>query len=290
MPSDRAAPPTLVLVLGALICFAANSVLCRAALAGGETGPGVFTAMRLVSGAVALFAIAAATGRPKRGRAGLSAAAGFWLFLYAAAFSFAYVGLDAGIGALILFGAVQVTMFAGGLIGGERPSLARWLGGACAFGGLAFLAAPGADAPPLVAAALMAVSGVAWGVFSLRGRRATDPLANIATAFVTAAPLGAALWLAVGLSEPVTAEGAALAVASGVLASGGGYAVWYAALPRMDASLAAVAQLAVPLIALGGGILFLGEAATARFAVSAALILGGVGVATLLGRDQRRAR
>jgi drug/metabolite transporter (DMT)-like permease len=289
METDRPAPSLALLLAATLVCFAANSVLCRAALADGETGWAAFTTIRLLSGAVFLFALAAATGRPREGRAGLSIASGGLLFLYAIAFSFAYVRLDAGIGALLLFGAVQATMFAGALIGGERPSLARWVGGAAAFSGLAVLAAPGATAPPPIAAASMALSGVAWGAFSLRGRRATDPLANMATAFVTAAPMGLALWLALGMHEPVSMEGAALAVASGALASGGGYAIWYAALPRLDASLAAVAQLMVPLIALAGGIVFLGEPATLRFAGAAALILGGVGIATLLGRSRRAA-
>jgi drug/metabolite transporter (DMT)-like permease len=290
MPPERAPTPTALLLLGTLICFAANSVLCRAALVDGATGPNAFTAIRLVGGAVALMAVVWASRRPRRGRVGLSAASGFWLFLYAAAFSYAYVRLDAGIGALILFGAVQITMFAGALIGGERPGLARWLGGAAAMAGLALLTAPGATAPPPVAAGLMAVSGLAWGVFSLRGRRATDPLANIAAAFVVAAPAGALLWLALGLAEPVSIRGAALAVASGAIASGGGYALWYAVLPRLEATLASLAQLAVPLIALAGGIVFLGEPATARFALSAALILGGLGAASLLGRERRAKR
>jgi drug/metabolite transporter (DMT)-like permease len=265
----------------ALCAFAANSVLCRLALASGEIGPATFTAVRLASGALALAALS-----------GLSAAraAASWrgaaaLFAYAAAFSFAYVSLDAGTGALVLFGAVQATMFAGALAGGERPGLLRWVGGASAMAGLAVLAAPGAGAPDAGAAALMAAAGVAWGLYSLLGRKGGPPLPATAGAFLLAAPAGAALWLIAGADEPASVPGLLLAVLSGALASGAGYAVWYAVLPRLEASLAGVAQLTVPLIALAGGAVVLGEAAPTRFLPAAALILGGVGAATLLSRS-----
>ena len=278
----RAALPILVAV--ALVCFAANSLLARAALASGDAGPAAFTAMRLTSGAAALMLAVKLTGRPLRGGVAISAVSGLALFVYAAAFSFAYVALDPGLGALALFGAVQITMFAGALVGGERPALARWAGGAAAFSGLAVLVAPGEAGPPAMPAALMGLAGAAWGFFSLRGRRTRDPLANTAGAFLAAAPAGLLLWLAEGLEEPISPRGAALALASGALASGAGYAIWYAALPRLEASLAAVLQLAVPLIALFGGVLWLGEAATLRFGLAALLILGGVGAATLSRR------
>ncbi len=268
----------------ALLCFAANSLLARAALAEGDAGPALFTAVRLASGAATLMLLLAVTGRPRRRPVGLSALSGLALFVYAGAFSFAYLALDPGLGALILFGAVQATMFAGALATGERPGRARWLGGLAALGGLATLAAPGADAPPLGPALLMTLAGAAWGVFSLRGRRATDPVANMAAAFLAATPLGLLLWAALGLGEGVSTRGLLLAVASGAGASGLGYAVWYAVLPRMEASLAAVAQLTVPLIALAGGALWFGEPLTLRFGVAAALILGGVGAATLSAR------
>ncbi|TVQ53698.1 MAG: EamA family transporter [Rhodobacteraceae bacterium] len=283
-PPDAAAKLSVLPPLAAaLVCFAANSVLCRAALAEEAIGPASFTALRLVSGAIALLLIAAAAGRGRAIRECASALPAAALFAYAAGFSFAYVALDAGTGALILFGAVQATMFAGALIGGERPGPARWLGGAAAFGGLAWLAAPGAGAPEPLAAGLMAMAGAAWGVFSLRGRRAGAPLPTMAAAFALSAPVSLLLWGAFGADETVTWRGAALAVASGAAASGGGYAIWYGVLPRIEATMAAVAQLAVPLLALAGGILFLGEAASPRFAPAALLILGGVGVATLIG-------
>ena len=273
----------LALTVVALICFAANSVLTRAALVGGDTGPGVFTALRLLSGALALGGLAALSGRLRALEPRRVTVSGLWLFLYAAAFSYAYVSLDSGVGALLLFGAVQVTMFAGALAGGERISLARWLGAASAMTGLAALTAPGATAPPLVAAGLMAVSGVAWGVYSLRGRSAADAMATTGAAFLVAAPLGLALWLGFGAGEPVSMRGAALALASGALASGGGYAVWYAVLPKLDATLAAIAMLTVPLIAFAGGVVFLAEPATLRFALASVLILGGLAAATLVG-------
>jgi drug/metabolite transporter (DMT)-like permease len=204
------------------------------------------------------------------------------LFIYAAAFSGAYLRIDAGLGALVLFGAVQVTMFAGAMLGGERPGAAQWLGGAASMVGLAVLAAPGAEAPDALAAALMTVAGAAWGAFSLLGRRAGAPLPRMASAFALAAPLGLAMW-ALWPGEPApSARGAALAALSGAVTSGCGYAIWYAVLPHLRASVAAVAQTAVPLIALAGGAAFLGETAGWRFAAASALIIGGVAAATLL--------
>ncbi len=280
--------PTILL---ALVAFAANSVLCRLALASGAIGPGAFTAVRLVSGALALLAIAALTGRLGAVRAALRPVAALALFAYAGAFSFAYVRLDTGTGALILFGAVQAAMFGGGLWLGERPPLMRWVGAGTALAGLAWLALPGADAPDALGALLMALSGAAWGVFSLKGRDAGPPGAAVTAAFLLSAPLGLGLWAlagAAGEAGGASAAGLALAVASGALASGGGYALWYAVLPRIDASLAGVAQLTVPLLALLGGIEFLGEAIPARFPLAATLILGGVGAATLAGRFSAR--
>lgn len=278
---------TLGLTLTALVAFAANSVLCRAALDAGAPDAAAFTALRLVSGAAmlaGLLALRAPLGPALRRAQPVSALA---LLAYAGLFSLAYLDLDAGLGALILFGAVQTAMFAGALWLGERPPAMRWAGAGFGLAGLAWLAAPGASAPPLGAALMMAGAGAAWGVYSLRGRGSSRPLADTAGAFVLAAPLGVALWAiawALDAAPGLGAREAALAVASGALASGCGYAVWYAALPRLEASTAAVAQLAVPLIALAGGALWLGEAPSPRFWVAAALILGGLGAATLAAR------
>ncbi|WP_339949317.1 DMT family transporter [uncultured Albimonas sp.] len=283
---------TLSLTLTALIAFAANSVLCRAALdagalQGAPPDAAAFTAVRLISGA-AMLSLLLATRTPLgpalRGAQPVSALA---LLAYAGLFSLAYLDLDAGIGALILFGAVQTSMFAGALMMGERPPAMRWVGAGCGLAGLGWLAAPGASAPPLMASLMMAGAGAAWGVYSLRGRGSSRPLADTAGAFALAAPLAAILWAiawALDAAPGLGGREAALAVASGAFASGCGYAVWYAALPRLEASMAAVAQLAVPLIALAGGMAWLGEAPSPRFWTAAALILGGLGAATLAVR------
>ncbi|MDF2232474.1 DMT family transporter [Albimonas sp. CAU 1670] len=286
---------TLALTLTALVAFAANSVLCRAALDAGmldgrTPDAAAFTALRLVSGAAMLCLLLAARtplGPALKGAQPISALA---LLAYAGLFSMAYLDLNAGIGALILFGAVQTSMFAGALMLGERPPAMRWLGAGCGLAGLAWLAAPGASAPPLLASLLMAGAGAAWGVYSLRGRGSSRPLADTAGAFVLAAPLGVGLWAiawALGAAPGLGGREILLAVASGALASGCGYAVWYAALPRLEASMAAVSQLAVPLIALAGGLAWLGEAPSPRFWTAAALILGGLGVAALAARPRR---
>ena len=295
-PSPAASPalPVAIPLVVTLIFFAANSVLGRAAL--GETAPGVapdpaaFTALRLVSGA-AMLALIVTTREGASGAAGLLARArwisALSLLGYAAFFSAAYIGVAAGLGALLLFGAVQVTMFAGALWGGERPPPMRWLGAGCGMAGLAWLTAPGAEAPPLVPALLMAGSGVCWGVFSLVGRGSPRPVADMAGAFALAAAAAVPLWLgaaALGLAPGLGLREAGLAVASGAVTSALGYAMWYGVLPRIDATLASVAQLTVPLIALAGGALWLGEVPTARFWVAAALILGGIGAATLVSR------
>ncbi len=275
-----------VLTLLALIAFAANSVLTRSALAFDQIGPGAFMAIRLVSGAITLTALVAFRGglggMLKHGSA-ISAAA---LLLYAGAFSFAYVTLDAGLGALILFGGVQITMFTGAVIGREQPSMARWIGTLLGMIGLAVLFAPGAEMPDVSGSVLMALSAVGWGVYSLRGRSVSAPLQATASNFLFAAPFAVLLWLVFPLDTDVTFTGTMLAITSGALASGVGYAIWYATLPKLDSSLAAILQLTVPLIALAGGMVFLGETATWAFVISAALILGGVFIAVLGPKKQ----
>ena len=274
----------MLLIFFALVAFAANSVLTRSALAFNQIGPGAFVAIRLVSGAVMLAALVAYRGglaqMLRHGNIGSALA----LFLYAAPFSFAYVTLDTGIGALILFGGVQITMFTGAVIGKERPTAARWIGSVLGMIGLGVLFAPGAAAPDVFGAVLMVVAAISWGVYSLRGRGVSAPLQATATNFLFAVPLGILLWFLVPGEETSSTTGIMLAIASGALASGVGYAIWYAALPKLDASLAAIVQLTVPLIALAGGIVFLGETATWAFAISSTLILGGVLIAVLIPR------
>jgi drug/metabolite transporter (DMT)-like permease len=209
--------------------------------------------------------------------------AGNWLsalalFAYAAGFSFAYTSLSAATGALLLFGAVQCTMIGYGLLQGERMSSAQSLGVLVALVGLVGLLLPGLSAPPLVGAVLMLVAGVSWGIYSLRGRGASDALRETAGNFVRAVPLAlvvSAVWLQKAELHP---SGVGLAVASGAVASGLGYAIWYTALPALSATMAATVQLSVPVLAAAGGVLFLGEPITLRLTLASAAILGGVAV------------
>lgn len=262
----------------ALVAFAANSILCRMALGGARMDPAGFTAVRLGSGAATLWLLLAVRsgGLPRLEGHWASAAA---LFTYAGAFSLAYVSLDAGTGALILFGAVQLTMLLAGLRAGERPRPAEWLGLGLALAGLVVLVRPGISAPAPVGAALMAAAGIAWGVYSLRGRGSREPLRNTAGNFLMAAPVAVLLVPFAGGAGDWTASGVALAVASGALASGVGYAVWYAALPALTATRAALVQLLVPVLAAAGGVALLSEAIPLRLPVAAALVLGGVALA-----------
>jgi drug/metabolite transporter (DMT)-like permease len=201
------------------------------------------------------------------------------LFVYAAAFSFAYLRLSIGAGALILFGSVQVTMMLAGLKLGERPGIVQWAGIAAAFGGLVFLVLPGLSAPPLGAAALMASAGAAWGAYSLFGRRVTAALPATSVNFARSVPPALVVMLLAMSHVHLTPAGTALAVASGAAASGLGYVAWYAVLPRLTATRAAAVQLAVPVLAAATGVVMLGEALTARLVVSGAAILGGIALA-----------
>ena len=276
------------LAVVALLCFAANSILARLALRSGQIDAASFTAIRLAAGALALWLLLRARGgglRPVSGHGSqVTGSRGRWiaallLFLYAAPFSFAYLQLSAGTGALILFGAVQLTMIGAGLRGGERPHWREWLGLGVALAGLVYLNLPGLSAPAPLGAALMALAGVAWGLYSLRGRSAVAPLAETARSFVLATPFGLLL-AALGASQAhLSGAGIACAAASGALASGGGYAVWYSVLPRLSATRAGTMQLAVPVLAALAGVLLLGERLTPRLVIAAIAILGGVGFA-----------
>jgi drug/metabolite transporter (DMT)-like permease len=268
---------TTVLTAVAMLAFAANSLLCRLALQRGEIDPVSFAGVRLVSGAIMLAVIVRfRSGRRAPGHADWLAAA--MLFAYVAFFSFAYLTLSAGTGALILFGAVQLTMFSVGLRSGEKFGPLAWLGLALAVAGLVYLVSPGIAAPPLVGAALMAIAGVAWGVYSLRGRGVADPLAATAGNFARAAPLALLMsaFFIINARAYANEAGVALAIASGALTSGIGYVIWYAALRKLTAMRAATVQLSVPLIAAFGGVAFLSEAITPRLAAASATILGGI--------------
>ncbi|MEL6736197.1 MAG: DMT family transporter [Pseudomonadota bacterium] len=255
-----------------MAAFAANSLLNRAALVDVGMGPASFAAVRLFSGAVVLAALVAwrggGWGRPNWMQA-------VSLAVYALGFSFASVALDAGLGALLLFGGVQVTMFAGSAVLGEAIPMRRWLGAVIAFLGLVWLLWPqGASAPAVGPSILMLAAALGWGVYSLIGRGVPDPLGATAWAFLLAAPFGG-LAFAV-LPDAITVSGVALACVSGGITSALGYALWYHLLPSLGAARAAIAQLTVPLIAIAGGVLLLGELVTLRMVVAGVLVIAGV--------------
>lgn len=272
---DLPALRTILLTAAAMLAFAANSLLCRLALQRKGIDPASFSSVRLVSGALTLAVIVRVRpGRPSQGRTDWLAAA--MLFAYVAFFSFAYLSLSAGTGALILFGAVQLTMFSVGLRAGEHFGPIAWTGLVLAVAGLVYLVSPGVAAPPLLGAAWMAIAGIAWGVYSLRGRGVADPLAATASNFARAAPMALLLSLLLAARAQADAGGLALAIASGALTSGIGYVIWYAALPGLSAMRAATVQLSVPPIAAFGGVLLLAESITPRLALASGAILGGI--------------
>lgn len=276
---QSAAARSVLLASLALAGFAANSLLCRAALRGPAIDAWSFTAVRLGSGALVLGGIARLrrpTPVSERQGSWISAAA---LVAYASAFSFAYLRLSTGVGALALFSSVQATMIGWSIRCGKRPSALEWCGLALALAGLGYLTLPGASAPDVRGLALMAVSGAAWGVYSLRGRSSRMPLLATAGNFARGVPLVLPLALLVWGAFQVSPRGLALACASGALASGLGYSLWYAALPRMSATRAALVQLVVPVLAALAGVVLLGEVVSPRLAISGALILGGIGLA-----------
>jgi len=264
-----------------MVAFAANSILNRLALASRAVDPGTFAAVRLLSGAAALYLVQRLRGGRAAGRSGASWPSAAALFTYAAAFSFAYVTLDAGVGALVLVGAVQATMILGGLRAGERPSASQWAGLVLALAGLAWLAAPGASAPSPLGLALMATAGAAWGVYSLFGRGIADPTAATAGNFARAVPLALLAGTPAALLGGVAATGPGLgwAVLSGAVTSGLGYVLWYSVVREISAIRAAAVQLALPVLAAAGGVALLGETVTLRLAVASAAILGGVALA-----------
>ncbi len=270
-----------------------------------------FTAVRLTSGAVALFVISywVTKGGNLSGSEGVADAANtqakntlptgrvsalqirgswvsaFFLFTYAVCFSFAYLGLTTGTGALILFGSVQITMIGAALFKGERPGAVEWSGLIVAICGLVYLVFPGLRSPPLVSSALMGAAGISWGAYTLRGRSSGDPLGDTTGNFIRSLPFAAMIAILFLPNIHLSGRGVVLAVLSGALASGVGYTVWYAALKYHTSTRAAVLQLAVPVIAAAGGVVFLSETSEMRLAIAAALILGGIGL-TIFGRKR----
>lgn len=264
-----------------MLAFAANSILCRLALSQHSIDPAGFSVIRLVSGAAVLALLAS---RARQRQADVAPAKQSWasaavLFLYAVPFSFAFVNLSTGTGALLLFGGVQVTMMLGALWRGERPGAAQWVGLAMAFGGLVYLVFPGITAPAPLAAVLMLLAGLAWGTYSLRGRGVSNPLGVTASNFVRTIPMAAALAVVSFPMLHVELAGALWALISGAVTSGLGYAIWYTALRGLSRSAASIVQLSVPVLAALGGVVFLSEAVTLRLAVAGCLVLGGIALA-----------
>ncbi|MDH1264962.1 DMT family transporter [Pseudomonas sp. GD03944] len=275
---------TLLLTALAMLAFAGNSLLCRLALKDTEIDAATFTSLRIVSGALTLWLLL-------RLRPGRSAVGGSWfgalaLFAYAAAFSFAYISLDAGAGALLLFGAVQISMLLWGFYRGERLGMAGSAGLLMAFAGLLVLLLPGASAPAMSSALLMLLSGVAWGAYSLLGRGVSDPLAATAGNFLRAVPFALATSLLLLGSLHWDGPGVLYALLSGALASGAGYAIWYTALRGLKAFQAATVQLSVPIITALAGSLLLSEPLTLRLLIASVAVLGGI--ALVLGSQRQR--
>ncbi|HSQ61008.1 MAG TPA: DMT family transporter [Acidobacteriota bacterium] len=278
---------TLLVTAFTMLAFAANSLLCRAALGPGSVDAASFTLLRIGSGAALLGLLAAARRAPAPASAPAPWISGACLFLYAAGFSFAYGTLETGTGALLLFGTVQATMIVLAHRSGERFRIAEGIGFGAALAGLLWLVAPGVRAPSPGGAALMIGAGIAWGFYSLRGRGIADPLGGTARNFAAAVPMALALSLVFAASARLTTRGVVLAVVSGAVTSGLGYVLWYHALRGLTWIRAAIVQLAVPAIAAAGGVVLLGEPVTARLVLSGLLILGGVAVA-VAGRERPR--
>ena len=292
-----------ILTLVTMTAFAGNSLLCRLALKQTSIDAASFTFIRIISGAIALWLIVEFRRRlmidrtasplverppnlsPVTRHSSLPQA-GIWpsalaLFAYAAAFSFAYISLSAGMGALLLFGAVQATMIIWGLRKGEQLRARQWIGLAFALGGLVALLFPGLSAPPLGGSILMLSAGIAWGIYSLRGQASGDPISETAGNFLRAVPLAAVLSVAFLPWASLDRAGIGFAILSGTIASGVGYAIWYTALPGLKAASAATVQLSVPVLAAAGGILFLGESITLRLLLASLAVLGGIALVVI---------
>ena len=272
----------------ALVAFAANSLLCRMALGGQLIDPVSFTMIRLVSGALALILIMQWFGESNNAHEVKGSwGSGFALFVYAMAFSLAYVSLSAGMGALILFGSVQMTMISFALKSGEKLVLVQWIGLFAAIGGLLYLVMPGITAPDPLGALLMCISGIAWGVYSIRGKGITTPVVMTAWNFTRSAPMAIFALIIALSSVHIQLFGGLLALVSGVITSGMGYVFWYKALRSLTTTQASTVQLTVPVIAAFGGVAMLSEQVSLRLILGSAMILGGVFLAIIKVQKNR---
>lgn len=286
-------PKNVLMAVIAMVFFAANSILCRMALAEGDIDPASFTSIRLVSGAVVLFVLAGLAHKREGEHNACSLLrqptehwlAAAMLFLYAATFSFAYLYLDAGMGALILFAFVQLTMFAYSHYKEGGASGVEYIGALVAIAGLGYMVSPGMNAPDVWGAGLMAISGIAWGIYSVLGKEMKVPqlpanCINFRLSIFFVVPF---FLLNIPMNS-ITSEGIWLAVASGAGASAIGYAIWYGVVQRFKATQAGVMQLSVPIIAALGGYMLMDETLTLRMVISATVILSGI-VVTFLGKQ-----
>jgi drug/metabolite transporter (DMT)-like permease len=267
----------------ALVAFAANSVLCRLALGNEAIDAAGFTIIRLLSGAITLIIIVGTARNTKGVTTKGSWAASLMLFLYATTFSYAYISLDTGTGALILFGSVQITMILLSLVSGTRLHSTEWAGVIIAFAGFTYLILPGVTTPSVIGFILMTVAGIAWGIYTLKGRGSKNPLMDTAYNFLRTTPFVALLTISTFNNLHYSSEGIILALLSGGITSGIGYTIWYIALGGLSSTQAAVVQLSVPVIAALGGVVFVSEAITFRLAISAAMVLGGI-LIVILGK------
>jgi drug/metabolite transporter (DMT)-like permease len=267
----------------ALVAFAANSVLCRLALGNEAIDASGFTIIRLLSGALMLLTIVSVTRNTKSTSTKGSWTASFMLFLYATTFSYAYISLETATGALILFGSVQITMILLSLITGTRLHVSEWAGVVIAFTGFIYLILPGVTTPSFIGFILMTLAGIAWGIYTLRGRGSKNPLMDTAYNFLRTTPFVVLLAISTFNSIYYSSEGIILALLSGGVTSGIGYTIWYIALGGLSSTQAAVVQLSVPVIAAFGGVVFVSEAITFRLTISAAMVLGGI-LIVILGK------
>ncbi|QBG48048.1 DMT family transporter [Verrucomicrobia bacterium S94] len=273
---------TPLLTALALCAFAANSVLSRLALATQAIDPVSFTLLRLLSGMLVLLPLSSGIRKATPSRDWKNAVlSGLALFIYALAFSLGYVTISSGMGTLILVGAVQFAMFAWALIQHDQISRSKWIGAGISFAGLIALVSPGLTAPDLKGATLMAAAGIAWGLYSIRGRGARSPVLMTARNFTCAVPMAGITAILFFQTLEISPCGAIIAVLSGSITSGLAYVIWYRALRDLSTVTASMVQLLIPVLAAAGGVVFLNEPLTARLLISSALILGGVGLGSL---------
>jgi len=267
---------TSLLTVLALIAFAANSVLCRLALGNESIDASSFTGIRLLAGAITLLILLSLQGGNKAATSKGSWTASFTLFLYAIMFSYAYLSLDTGTGALILFGSVQITMIILSLMSGTRLHLIEWSGVLLAFTGFVYLIFPNITTPSINGFIMMTVSGISWGIYTLKGRNSKNPLMDTTYNFVRSIPFVVILAAFTMHNASYSSEGIILALVSGAITSGVGYTIWYIALGGLSSTQAAVIQLSVPVIAAIGGVIFVSEVITIRLIISATVVLSGI--------------